>query len=402
VRLLFLTPQLPYPDDKGTRIRNLGLIKELARRHEVAVLSLGDPTDRAAIAALARICRVIAVLPAPRRAGWRRALAAPTDARPDLARRLESRAYGAALRAALDEAWDVVQVEALEMAPHWLAIARERPVPPVVLDAHNCEWILQQRMGRTDLGSRRWVGGMYSALQAAKLRRYEGAAVAAADAVVAVSEADARALRRVGAPRRLIAVPNGVDTAALPLRAGNGDGRTVLFTGTMDYRPNVDAVVWFVETVWPLVRARAPAARFEIVGRAPTAAVRALAAVDGVDVVGEVPSVQPHFHRAAAYVAPLRIGGGSRLKLLEAFAYGTPVVTTSLGAEGIDLVPGRDADVADAPEAFADAVDGLLGEPLRRRELALSARRLVEARYDWRALVPPLERLYHELVVARG
>jgi glycosyltransferase involved in cell wall biosynthesis len=402
VRVLFLTPQLPFPNDKGTRIRNLGLIKELARRHDVAVLTLGDPTDRLAIEALAQICRVVAVLPIPERRAWRRALSAPTDPCPDLARRLESKAYRAALSDVLNEDWDIVQVEALEMAPHWRTAARARSLPPVVLDAHNCEWILQQRMSRTDLQNRRWIGGTYSALQAAKLRRYEGAAVASADAVVAVSEPDALALRRAGTPRRLIVVPNGVDTAALPLRDGDGDGATVLFTGTMDYRPNVDAVVWFVEVVWPLLRARVPAARFEIVGRAPTAAVRALGAVAGVDVVGAVPAVEPHFRQAGAYVAPLRIGGGSRLKLLEAFAYGAPVVTTSLGAEGIDLVPGRDAIVADTPEGFAGAVGVLLRDATRRRELALSARRLVEGRYDWCALVPPLERLYHELVLARG
>jgi glycosyltransferase involved in cell wall biosynthesis len=232
------------------------------------------------------------------------------------------------------------------------------------------------------------------------LAHYEGAAVSGADAVVAVSRADATALRRVGTPRRLTVVPNGVDTAALPLREGDGDGRSVLFTGTMDYRPNVDAVTWFVETVWPRVRSRRPDARFEIVGRAPRPAVRALGAVEGVEVVGEVPAVEPYFRRAMAYVAPLRIGGGSRLKLLEAFAYGTPVVTTSLGAEGIDMTADRDALVVDAPDAFADALVGLLTDPARARALALAGRRLVEERYDWQALAPRLEQLYEELAGA--
>jgi glycosyltransferase involved in cell wall biosynthesis len=400
VRLLFLTPQLPFPADKGTRIRNLGLIQELARRHEVGVLSLGDPADATAIDGLSRVCRVVGVLPYTERPWWRRIVGALADSRPDLGRRLESSHYVVALREALAEPWDVVQVEALEMAPHWFALGGERRLPPVVLDAHNCEWILQERLARADLANGRWLGGLYSTLQAAKLRRYEGAVVAAMDAVVAVSAADAAALRHVGATRRVAVVPNGVDTTALPLRDGAGDGQTVLFTGTMDYRPNADAVAWFVEEVWPLVRGALPEARFEIVGRAPTARVRALAQRPGVEVVGEVVSMASHFARAAAYVAPLRVGGGSRLKLLEAVAHGVPVVTTSRGAEGIAVTNGLDAEVADDTEGFSEALIGLLARAERGRELAGPARRLVEERYDWRALVPPLERLYEELVGA--
>jgi glycosyltransferase involved in cell wall biosynthesis len=398
MRLLFLTPQLPYPADKGTRIRNLGLIRELARRHEVAVLSFGEPADRASLAGLAGLCRVVDVLPPPARPRWRRALAALADPLPDLARRLGSARFALALRRALAEPWDVLQVEGLEMAPHWLALRRERRLPPTVFDAHNAEWVLQARMGATDLANRRPLGGLYSALQAVRLRRYEGAVVTGADAVVAVSRADAAALELVGRPRRLVLVPNGVDTAALPRRRGDGDGRTVLFTGTMDYRPNVDAVVWFVARVWPLVLDRVPQARFRIVGRAPTRAVRALTRSRGVEVTGEVADVAPFFAEAAAYVAPLRIGGGSRLKLLEACAHGVPIVSTSLGAEGIDLTRGREALVVDAPGQFAEALVGLLRDRAGRRVLAEAGRALVESRYDWRAIVPRLEGLYDDLV----
>jgi glycosyltransferase involved in cell wall biosynthesis len=271
-------------------------------------------------------------------------------------------------------------------------------LPPTLFDAHNAEWVLQARMGATDLANRRPLGGLYSTLQAARLRRYEGQVVSRADAVAAVSTADAAALRVVGRPRRLAVVPNGVDTAALRRRDGDGDGRSVLFTGTMDYRPNVDAAAWFVGRVWDLVRARVPEARFRVVGRAPTSAVRALADRPGVEVTGEVADVGPFFAEASAYVAPLRIGGGSRLKLLEACAHGVPIVSTSLGAEGIDLVPGRDALVADDPAAFAEAVVGLLRDPAPRRALAAAGRALVESRYDWRSLVPRLEELYQAML----
>src|SRR5579884_3243728 len=357
MRLLFLTPQLPYPPDKGTRIRNFGIIKELARRHEVGVISFADPGDAAAAEALGRHCRVLGLVEPPRRRRIDRAWRTFVDPVPDLARRLESRAFAERVRAALAaEPWDVLQVEALEMAPHWLAQAGGGP--PVVLDAHNAEWILQLRAARIDAAAGRALGGLYSAVQAAKLRRYEGRAVRRAAALVAVSAPDAAELRRIGPPRRIAIAPNGVDTDALAFRAEQPDAAVVLFTGTMDFRPNVDAVRWFVREVWPRVVAARPDARFRIVGRAPTAPVRELGREPGVEVVGAVPEVAPHFGEAALYVAPLRIGGGVRLKLLEAFAYGVPAVATRLGAEGIDAVDGRDLVLADWPEEMAAAIAG--------------------------------------------
>jgi glycosyltransferase involved in cell wall biosynthesis len=395
-----LTPQLPYPPDKGTRIRNFGLVKELGRRHEVGVISFAEPADEAARPGLEAYCRVLGLFSRPRRGRLGRAVRTAVDPVPDLARRLESVALTARVAEVLSsEPWDVLQVEALEMAPHWLG--QRGAVPAVVLDAHNAEWVLQWRAATTDAGRGQVVGALYSALQAAKLRHYEGRAVDRADATIAVSAADARALVRVGRPRRLVVASNGVDTAALPFRGAQPDGATLLFTGTMDFRPNVDAVVWFVRQVWPRIRAARPDARFAIAGRAPKPEVLALAG-DGVEVTGEVPDVAPLFRNATIYVAPLRIGGGVRLKLLEAFAYGVPVVSTSLGAEGIDAVDGRDIAIADRPGAMADRVLALLGDAPRRAGLAAAARQLVEARYDWRTIVPAVEAVYDEIAAARS
>lgn len=396
MRILFLTPQLPFPADKGTRIRNFGLVKQLARRHEVGVISFGDPDDRASIDALSAYARVLAVVQPPTRGRAERAARAVLDPMPDLARRLGASALTAQVEAALATGeWDVLQVEALEMAPHWL---RTRPTIPVVLDEHNAEWILQARHAAIDARSGRLPGAFYSWLQARKLRRYEGKAVERADAVVAVSAEDEAAIRDVGRPRRLTIVPNGVDCEALRPREGQPAGDTLLFTGTMDYRPNVDAARWFAAEVWPLIRAARPSARFVVCGRDPAPSVRALADRPGVTVTGEVADTAPYFREAALYVAPLRIGGGVRLKILEAFAHGVPVVSTRLGAEGIDLVDRRDALLADEPRSFAEAVVTLLGERERRAELLRCGRQLVELRYDWGVLVPALEALYGELL----
>lgn len=400
MRILLLTPQLPYPPDKGTRIRNFGLVKELARQHELGVVSFAEPGDEAARSGLEPHCRLLGLEPPPRRGRLERALRTVVDPTPDLARRLQDRKLTARLRAVLaSEPWDLVQVEALEMAPHWLAQGGHGP--PVVLDAHNAEWILQLRHARIDLAAGRPVGAVYSVLQAVKLRRYEGRAVRQADGVIAVSAPDAAALRAVGPPRHLVVAPNGVDSAALPFRAEQPPGAMLLFTGTMDFRPNVDAAVWFAREVWPMVRSERLGARLVIAGRAPRPEVLALAG-GGVEVTGEVRTVAPLFAEATLYVAPLRIGGGVRLKLLEAFAYGVPVVSTRLGAEGIDAIDGRDVVLRDEPRAMAAEIVSLLGDEERRRRLAASARALVEAKYDWRRIVPSVETLYERVVRERG
>lgn len=400
MRILMLTPQLPFPPDKGTRIRNFGLLRELSRRHEVGVLSFGE-RDPDGEASLERHCQVLDVLPAPPRPTWRRLFEMFTSGEPDLARRLAVPAMGHALARALTaESWDILQVEGLEMTPHWLGL--RCPVPPVVLDAHNAEWLLQARAARADRRERRLGGFLYSSIQAARLRRFEGRAVDSADGVVVVSRADGEAVRSVGCPRHLEVVPNAVDTEAIRPRDGDGDGRTVLFTGSMDYRPNVDAVTWFGQRVWPTIRERHPRARFVIAGRQPHPRVRALASEPGIEVTGAVADMVPLFRSSAVYVAPFRMGGGIRLKLLEAFAHGVPLVTTTMGADGVDLRDGEHALVADDPAALSAAVVSLLEGSGRGRSLARSARALVESHYDWRVVVPGLERLYVELRRARG
>ncbi|HZR00473.1 MAG TPA: glycosyltransferase [Chloroflexota bacterium] len=396
MRLLFLTPQLPYPPDKGTRIRNFGLIKELSRRHEIGVLSFAESGDAEAAAELGRWCRVLGLFEAPRRGHAERAWRTFLDPIPDLARRLASAPFEERLRELLaGDRWDVLQVEALEMAPHWLA--QRGYGPPAVLDAHNAEWILQWRAAAIDLRAGRPLGALYSVVQAAKLWRYEGSAVRRAAAVVAVSEPDLRSIRRVGRPRLDAIAPNGVDTDALPFREVEPPGEMLIFTGTMDFRPNVDAVRWFAARVWPRVRSARPSARFRIVGRAPTPAVRALGGRSGVEVTGAVDDAAPHFRDAAVYVAPLRIGGGVRLKLLEAFAHGVPVVSTRLGAEGIEAEPDRHLVLADEPEAMAQAIVALLADRDRRHQLAAAARQLVVERYDWRVIAPTLDRVYEQV-----
>jgi glycosyltransferase involved in cell wall biosynthesis len=421
MRVLFLTPQLPYPPHQGTTIRNYNLIANLAPRHEIHLLSFmhsHDEIDRAT--PLRQYCHSIEAVLTPRRSPLQRLLSLFLSPLPDMALRLPSAEFRAKLAAALRrEPFDVVQIEGIEMAYPWMLEVRNWKLdyetglptssfqpptsnlqpPTSIFDDHNAEYVLQQRAFETDARQpRRWIAALYSLIQWKKLSRYEVTVCRLADRVVAVSEADKAALQRLVPGLEVTVVPNAVDvgyyTSAdiqpLPLPS-----HSLIFTGKMDFRPNVDAVIWFCQEVLPLVRRRMPDVRFYIVGRSPHRRVLRLADDPAVTVTGYVDDVRPYIAGTCVYVIPLRIGGGTRLKVLEAMAMGKPIVSTSLGCEGFQgLVPGLELSLADTPEEFAQRVIELLRDASRRERLGQAARRFVEEQYDWRLIVPKLESAY--------
>jgi sugar transferase (PEP-CTERM/EpsH1 system associated) len=407
MRILFLTPQLPYPPHQGTTIRNYNLIANLAPRHEIHLLSFvrsRGEIDRAT--PLRQYCRSIEAVLTPRRSPLKRLLSLFFSPLPDMALRLPSAEFRAKLAAALRrEPFDVMQVEGIEMAYPWMLEVRNRKLdsgvghPTSIFDDHNAEYVLQQRAFETDVRQpRRWIAALYSLIQWKKLNRYETTVCRLADRVVAVSEADKAALQQLVPGLEVTVVPNGVDigyyTSAdiqpLPLPS-----HSLIFTGKMDFRPNVDAVLWFCQEVLPSIRRKMPDVRFYIVGRSPHRRVLRLADDPAVTVTGYVDDVRPYIAGARVYVVPLRIGGGTRLKVLEAMAMGKPIVSTSLGCEGFQgLVSGRGLSLADTPKGFAQRVIELLDDASRRERLGQAARRFVEEQYDWRLIVPKLERVY--------
>jgi glycosyltransferase involved in cell wall biosynthesis len=322
-----------------------------------------------------------------------------------MAQRLPSPQFRAALAATLDrEQPDVVEVEGIELAQYLFQAAESRggnKRPLLVFDDHNAEYVLQQRAFETDIRQpRRWIGAAYSFVQWQRLRGYERRACLAADKVVAVSDTDAEVLRKLVPGSKPVVVPNGVDmayyTSSVPNLAGSkGPGEAdVVFTAKMDFRPNVDAVLWFAQEVLPLIRRESPETRFWAVGRDPHPRLAPLAEEPAVVLTGWVEDVRPYFAGAGVYVIPLRIGGGTRLKVLEAMAIGKAIVSTALGCEGFDLVADQELVIADTPAEFAAAVLALLRDPERRARMARAARRFAGSRYDWRIIVPKLERVY--------
>ena len=400
-RILLLTPQLPYPPHQGTSLRNLHILRALAQRHDVTLLSFAESDRPADSAYLSQLARVRPPVPVPGRTTGQRLRALLMSRAPDMALRLRSQAFAAALAGALrDEAFDAVQIEGIELAWTMAAIRSARPDLPIVLDCHNAETELQRRALRGDRRRpARWPAAVYSALQVGRLARFERQALRDADAIIAVSEEDRRHLAALVGPERAIAViPNVVEVEAYgwdgPVpEAARFD---LVFTGKMDYRPNVDGVLWFAGEIWPLVRRARPATTWAVVGQRPHARLAALAKEPGVTVTGRVEQVQPYLAGAGVYILPLRIGSGTRLKLIESMAAGCAVVSTTIGAEGFPLQSGQEAVLADSPEAFAAAVLALLDDPARRAAMGERAQ-VFAAQYDWRRIGPLLDEVYSDL-----
>lgn len=424
MRILFLTPQLPYPPHQGTSIRNYNLIANLAPRHEIHLLSFVRAYDEVKKATpLFRHCCSIETVLAPPRSPLRRFLSLFLSPLPDMALRLPPAEFSTKLRTCLErQCFDVVQIEGIEMAQSWMewklgtglklpaaSILRHTSnvqcrtsnsqYPLSIFDDHNAEYVLQHRAFETDIRQpKRWAAALYSFIQWKKLSRYEALVCRLADQVVAVSEADKAALRRLVPGLEVTVVPNGVDVdyyAATDIRPASLRAPSLIFTGKMDFRPNVDAVLWFWQEVLPLIKRQIPDVHFYIVGQSPLRRVQRLAGDPAVTVTGYVDDVRPYIASASVYVVPLRIGGGTRLKVLEAMAMGKAIVSTTLGCEGFEgLVAGRELLIADTPEEFARQVIELLRDAPHREKLGQAARRFVKERYDWRIIVPKLERVY--------
>jgi sugar transferase (PEP-CTERM/EpsH1 system associated) len=407
MKLLILTPQLPYPPHQGTTIRNFNIIQCLAERHDISLLSFGTPGERAGAKPLQAACRRIEIVSYPTRSTARRALTTFTSPLPDMALRLKSEAMHSKFQELLQhESFDLVQIEGIEMARYWTMSRAAKSMagkPKLVFDDHNAEYVLQRTAFESDARDvRRWHGALYSFIQWKKLTRFERDICEMADAVVACSPTDANAITALtGDASKTQTIPNGVDTThfvpsdrvcAKPLAEV-----AMVFAGKMDFRPNIDAMSWFCGEILPAIRVEVPLAHIVIVGQKPSSRIVALGKQEGVSVTGWVPDTRPYISDGAVYVVPLRMGSGTRLKVLEAMAMGKAIVSTSRGVEGIDVTREREVVIADSPSEFASAVVGLLRDPQRRQELGCAARALAEAKYDWRALVPAFDRVYQDV-----
>ena len=404
LRILYVSQVPPSPPRFGAQARMHGLLTNLARNHEISSISLVDQDFDAeeCARAMRQYCRDVVLVPnrngqggAGKRALQLRSLAS--------SRSFERHLYSApALQDSLDRVlrsrrFDVVTVEVPSLAHFRL---RQSPPgtrsPSLVLNTHEIAYDLARQIGRRARGIDRRI---YGGLNWRKLRREERAAFRSADGIYVCSTADqVRLLADVPLARTAV-IPNAADVEFLQPRPSDPptDRDTVLFFGLLSTVPNIDGATFLVREIWPLIVARRPGARCKIIGARPDESVRRLAG-PGIEVIGPVDDLRPHLAAASVVVVPLRIGGGTRLKIVEAMAMGKAIVSTSLGAEGIEAVAGRDILIADDRASFAAEVVRALENTDLRVRLGSSARRLAVKRYSWAQASLGLEHFFREIL----
>ena len=407
LKITVIDGDVSYPPNSGKRLRTLKLLLPLAGRHTITYLARSEsppesPANREAAAYFRDhgIEPILVNAPLPPKRDRLRFAA-------NLARNLlsplpysvathASRAMRDAARA--HAARRPVDLWQLEWSGYGYCV--EGASAPVVLQAHNVDALLWRRYGEAE---RNPVRRAFIADQERKFISFERRAFQAADRIVAVSEEDSRNARQMYGPLPIDVVDNGVDVAGLAGVTPEIGCARILFLGALDWRPNIDGIDFLLRDIWPAVRSARPGARLVVVGRNPPADLaRRLAATEGTELHADVPDVKPFLASCATMAVPLRIGGGSRLKVLEAMAAGLPVVSTGIGAEGLGVENGVHFRRADTAPDFAAALVAALTSPDAQAQMARRARAWVSVRHDWSLLSARLEESWLRTVAARG
>lgn len=402
MKILWLNAGLLLPLDKGGRLRTWHLMRHLARRHDITYVSFSDPGQlpehRDGMREVAS--RLLTI---PRTDSAKGTAAFYIDAGrhvidpvPYAVAKYRSPGYRNVVAELLGEsAFDAVVCDFLPPAVN----LPDRLPCPAILFTHNVESEIWRRHAETAANP---VSRFLLGQQWRRMLRFERATLARFDLVLAVSNADRETFARLYPgvlDRPVHVVPTGVDTAFFAPAPDERAARRahLVFTGSMDWLPNEDGMVYFVRDILPRIRQLEPEATLAIVGRAPTPAVKRLADEEGIEVTGRVDDVRPHVAAGSVYVVPLRIGGGTRLKIFEAMAMGKAVVSTTVGAEGLPVSDGHDVLIADEPARFAQAVVRMIRDVDARRRIERAARRLVVEKYDWSTAAGGFEKALEKL-----
>ncbi|MCL4309987.1 MAG: glycosyltransferase [Actinomycetota bacterium] len=390
MKILYCCAEFPYPADSGIKVRIFNLARELARRHEVHLYCLDSfPVSEASVQAvkdtginvilqtkprltrfaksLVYLQRLIQGIPLPYILAW------------------ENTIFDSLASLEKEVTFDVAVAEHLFMARFILRLKCRK-----VLADQNIESELAGQIAKNVPHPLRW----WKKIEAMWIGHYERKMVRSVQTVVAVSPQDCQQLQLMAAGVPVILVTNGVDCALYSdiYKTGRPAGLHLLFIGLMSYYPNEDAVLWFAREVLPMILPGYSDMEFMIVGAEPTASVRGLDNGSSIRVTGAVEDVKPFYRRSTLMVVPLSIGGGSRLKILEALAAGTPVVSTAKGAEGLAVEDGRHLLIAETPAKFAEAIISLHKDNALYEHLKKNGRKLVEEKYDWPVQAEILEK----------
>jgi glycosyltransferase involved in cell wall biosynthesis len=394
MKILIVTTKSPYPLFEGRALRTYNLIKQAALHHEIHLLSfVQTPEDLEGIEHMRSICKVVE---------YEKLYfdGAKTQILQDAICELFSRAplpvvkyRTAGMRAKMRKLmqthqYDLVHLDMLHLADYMDLCGNT----PVALIEHNVEHVILDRRADNET---RPLHRAYLRYQAAKLKSYEGRACQRAQHVVAVSELDAQQLRDLGPGARVTSVPNGVDTEYFRTSQTPRKPTSLVFVGGFTWFPNLDAITYFCEDILPKLLKTIPDIQLTVIGKQPdTPVAQEIAKHPNVTLAGLVEDIRPDVDAAAAYIVPLRIGGGTRLKILDALSMSKAIISTSVGCEGLDVEDGKTIVIADTPDAFVQAIVKVLADPAWADTIGQQGRQLVESRYDWAAVAKTLMAVY--------
>jgi sugar transferase (PEP-CTERM/EpsH1 system associated) len=397
MRILMIADYLPYPLIGGDRIRIYNLLRRVASRHEVSLAALLEiPEHAEGVAHLQQFCTRVETACFQRQSRWAKApgmLRYALKGKPPELKLLHSEELVSKIRQLVSTIdFDIVQIES-RMGLYLEALPKNGHYKSLMMFQN----FTFQQYNRVFHIEQRWDRKIRALLNSVAMRQWEPRYAERFDRCTTVSEIDRHLLMNANPRLRVDVIPNGVDTLKYqPLPAEN-DSPTLLFIGNMGYPPCVDSVLYFCREIFPRIRHKLGAAEFWIVGRDPRAEVLQLNS-DSVHVTGHVDDVIPYYRQSAICVVPLRAGGGTRLKILEAMALGRPVVSTTIGCEGLDVIDGEHILIADNPEQFAEKTVNLFTDRPLYQHISSNGRLLVETRYDWDQIVGRLIQVYTEIL----
>lgn len=400
MKILFLTLIVPYPPDAGPRIKTWHVLRFLSEKgYSITLLTFVRKEEEKYLPHLHQVCERVIAIPI-QRSKIRDVLALTKSllgASPFLIERDSRPAMTKTAKELLQkELFDVIHIDQVNMAQFILNNNGHHTSSKTIFDAHNATWLILERM-RTNAPA---LMKPIIALEAKKLRNYENRLVQKVDHVLTVTENDRQLLIENPDDENLKSkfhvIPIAVNTRELrPVERKEGSNQ-ILTIGSLNYPPNADGIRWFLRDIFPEIKRQKPEANLTIIGKNPPKDFFTLASPfgDAIQITGYVEDLTPYLEKSALMVVPVLAGGGMRVRILEAFSRGIPVVTTSIGLEGIAAVNGRDAIVEDDPIEFANAVVALLDNPVEQRRLAFNARELVTTLYDWKAVLQELDKVY--------
>lgn len=406
MHILFLTQILPYPPASGPKVKTWHVLRYLSERgHRITLASFVRPEELPYIEDVKKVCAAVHSVPVRRSrvSDIYYLLRSQFTGRPFLVERDDLAEMRSLVnRIVASESVDVIHADQLTMTQ----FAFPLPVPngkkpALVFDAHNAVWMITARMKENAA----FYMKLPLALETNRIKKYEGMIVKNFDATLAVAEPDRLLLLDAlhqNYPDQdvpISVIPIAVDTRQIQPVTAAENSLNILTMGTLYYPPNADGIRWFIQQVFPLIRQKLPGVKLTIIGKNPPKDFQKLAAdeTSGIVTTGFVPELDPYFAQSAVSVVPVRAGGGMRVRILEMFARAAPVVTTTVGLEGIDACPGEDVLVEDSPEEFAKSVINLLQDHDLQKKLSANGRSLVEKKYDWQVVLGELDKVYQGL-----